>query len=94
MPDWRNTIMHPDGLHMSAAGNAFIFEAVTAIIASSHPALAPEALPLHFPSFDKVNVAAPGDTFDRVYGRRGAGASDAPAAAAAAAAERPVVMQG
>lgn len=90
VPDWRNTIMHADGLHMSDAGNRFIHAAVMQAIAEAAPELAPAALPLHFPGYDRVDVARPALTFDAVYGRHvepagggsGAGVGDgAPGAA-------------
>lgn len=66
---WRDVLMHPDGLHMSDAGNRFIHRAVLEAIAAAAPDATPEALPLAFPSYDRVDVARPGVTFDAVYGR-------------------------
>jgi hypothetical protein len=67
--DWRTSLMHEDGLHMSPAGNALIFDAVMAAVRDHFPHLAPAALPLHFPAFDRINVAHPAETFGALYGR-------------------------
>ena len=41
--------LHPDGLHLGAAGNRKVFEAVQRTIRQHYPYLDPEAMDIHCP---------------------------------------------
>lgn len=69
--------MHEDALHMAPEGNAFIFDSVSAAVASHYPHLVPDELPLHFPAYNGINVAAPGATFGPLYAAAAAAAAGA-----------------
>ncbi|GBF95363.1 hypothetical protein Rsub_07791 [Raphidocelis subcapitata] len=65
---WRTELMHPDGLHLSRAGNKFVFDAVTALIRDHYPELQPLSLPLHFPAYNRINPKQPAETFNQLMG--------------------------
>lgn len=52
-PDWQTSLLC-DGLHLSALGNQFVFEAVRAQLAASFPDVHPTKLPLHLPAWDQL----------------------------------------
>lgn len=80
--NWRSEYMAEDGGHLGPKGHQWLADAVLAAIQSSYPCVAPEALPLHFPDFMKIDVKDPASTFSAMYGAGGAGGALAKALAA------------
>lgn len=76
-PGWDVKYLLPDKLHLNAAGNAALFNALLATIAKQVPAMDPAAMPVHFPLMTAISKDDPGAAFSRVSRGGGGGAPPA-----------------
>lgn len=71
--DWRSDLMDVDGGHLGPKGHVYLSQALLSAVRSAYPCAAPEALPLHFPDFMKIDSKEPSAGFKQLYGASGAG---------------------
>lgn len=80
-PSWHVRYLLPDWLHLNAAGNAALADALLAAIRKYMPELSPESIPLNWPLMDAISRDDPAAAFNAVVGVAQAGGQGAAAAA-------------
>lgn len=69
-PDWDKKYLLPDKLHLSAQGNAELFNQIIKTLETQLPALAPANMAVNWPLMDVIDKENPAAAFDLVVSSR------------------------